>query len=154
MNGYLLDTNHCSRLLQGYPGIQQKLVELAQTPVATCVIVRGELIFMAERSERREENLHQVQSFLASLKIYSIDDEVADQYGRLKAALLRHYGPRERAKRHQARLERLGFTENDLWIAAIAQRYELTIVSADSDDFERMKTVEDLSLESWLEGSQ
>ncbi len=36
----LLDTNHCSRLLQGYSAIVRKLRELGESPVATCIIVR------------------------------------------------------------------------------------------------------------------
>jgi predicted nucleic acid-binding protein len=40
---YLLDTNHCSYLLEKHPAITQKLVDLGETPVATCVIVRGKV---------------------------------------------------------------------------------------------------------------
>ncbi|MEH1967163.1 hypothetical protein [Nostoc sp.] len=36
-----------------------------------------------------------------------------------------------------------------MWIAAIALRHHLTIVSQDSD-FERMRQVRELSCESWL----
>ena len=50
---YLLDTNHCSHLLNSHPKVVQKLEELGDTLVATCVIVRGELIFMAFRSEQK-----------------------------------------------------------------------------------------------------
>jgi predicted nucleic acid-binding protein len=46
-------------------------------------------------------------------------------------------------------IEKLGFQENDLWIAAIAKCHRFTIVSTDSD-FERIKEVEELFVENWL----
>jgi tRNA(fMet)-specific endonuclease VapC len=44
--------------------------------------------------------------------------------------------------------DKLGFKENDLWIAAIAKQHDLTVVFADSD-FRRIRLVEDLKIESW-----
>ena len=116
--------------------------------VATCVIVQGELVFMAWRSEQQSENLRNVEAFLQKIKIYSVDNQVADIYGQLKASSLAHFGPKDKVKRRKAKLERLGFSDNDLWIAATAKRYGLTIVSADRD-FERIKEVEDLTVEAW-----
>lgn len=145
---YLLDTNHCSRLFQGHPVVVKKLQSLGNAQVTTCVIVRGELVFMAAKSERSIDNLQKVEKFLNDIIVYSIDDEVADIYGRLKAAVLDKFGPKEKAKRRKTKTERLGFAENDLWIAAIAKRYGLTVVSADSD-FERIRQAESISLEAW-----
>lgn len=145
---YLLDTNHCSRLLQGHPVMIGKLKELGETPIATCVIVRGELIFMAHKSGRKDENLHQVYQFLSDIAIYPIDDETADIYGKLKASILEHFGPKEKVLRRKIELSKLGFGENDLWIAAIAKRYGLTVVSADQD-FQRIKEAEELLVEAW-----
>ena len=51
--------------------------ELQDVPVSTCVIVRGELIFMAEKSTRQDENLQRVKQFLAEMNVYPIDDETA-----------------------------------------------------------------------------
>ncbi len=145
---YLLDTNHCSRLLQGHPQLTQKLTTVDNTLVATCVIVQGELMFMAWRSDRRAENRRNVETFLKNIRVYPVDSQVADIYGQIKAAILAHFGPKEKAKQRKAKVEKLGFSDNDLWIAAIAKRYGLTIVSADSD-FERIKEVEDLTVEAW-----
>ena len=125
-----------------------KLRQLGDTPLTTCVIVRGELIFMAQKSEQKVQNLHQVHQFLNDILVYPIDDQTANIYGTLKAAILDRFGPREKAKRRKTETTQLGFSENDLWIAAIARRYALTIVSAD-DDFERIKQVEDISVERW-----
>ncbi len=147
---YLLDTNHCSYLLEKHPAIIKKLVELGETPVATCVIVRGELMFMAYRSKYQVENLNRVKTFLNSLEVYSIDNQVAEIYGQLKVAILTHFGPKEKAKRYKTTLPQLGFSENNLWIAAIAKSKRLILVSADND-FKRLNQIEQLALENWME---
>src|SRR5438128_1954785 len=146
---YLLDTNHCSRFLEGDAGIIEKLDELGDVLVATSAVVRGELIFMAWKSQQTASNLHRVEEFLQDIEVYPIDDETANTYGRLKAGLLDRFGPKEKAKRRRARIEDVGITENDLWIAASAKRHGLTLVSSDSD-FERIGQVENLLLENWL----
>ncbi|GAA5530726.1 hypothetical protein Hgul01_04549 [Herpetosiphon gulosus] len=64
----------------------------------------------------------------------------AHTYGSLKAAVLQHFGPKEKAKQRHTALHQRGFSENDLWIAAIALQYQLTLVSMDSD-FQRMQAV-------------
>jgi hypothetical protein len=60
----------------------------------------------------------------------------------------KHFGPKDKKKRAATEIHKLGFSENDLWIAATAKRNNLTIVSADSD-FKRMQEVLDISIESW-----
>lgn len=146
---YLLDTNHCFHLLNKHPGIIQKISQLEdEISVVTCVIVQGELAYMAQQSERREENLRQVEQFLENIEIYPVDKETADIYGKLKATIIDHFGLKERAKRRKTTVEKLGFQENDLWIAAITKRHGFTVVSADSD-FERIKEVEEPSVENW-----
>lgn len=146
---YLLDTNHCSQIINNHPDVINKLTELDDSPVATCVIVRGELVFGAYKSERRDENLSNVESFLKDIDIYPIDETVADVYGKLKATIIDHYGPKEKAKRRKFTIDDVGIRENDLWIAALAKRRGFTIVSTDSD-FDRIKEAEDIKVESWL----
>lgn len=150
---YLLDTNHCSRLLQGNAVIARRLEEMGDTPVVTCAIVQGELAFMAHKSERKTDNLRLVREFFEDINVYPLDGGVADVYGEIKAALLDRFGPRERARRRKTTLEKLGFKENDLWIAATAKRHGFVVVSADGD-FERMQEAIDLSLERWWRPEQ
>jgi tRNA(fMet)-specific endonuclease VapC len=145
---YLLDTNHCSCIIQGHPVLLGHLQELGDTPIATCVIVRGELVFMAEKSQQKAANLPLVQAFLQNIRVYPVDDAAAATYGELKGVLLKHFGPREQNKRRKTRIEQLGISENDLWIAAIAIRHGLTLVSADSD-FTRMQQAKYFPVENW-----
>jgi tRNA(fMet)-specific endonuclease VapC len=145
----LLDTNHCSRLLAGDEHVTRRLATLGDAPVATSVIVRGELKFMVEHSEQRENNRRRVEAFLSVLDVYSIDAATADWYGTLKAALFARFGPKEQAKRRRATIQLIGISENDLWIAAIAKRYDSIVVSSDRD-FDRIAAVTNLTVETWI----
>ena len=145
---YLLETNHCSLLIEGDVEMQRYLAENSEALVATSVIVRGKLLYMAHHSERTEENIARVNTFLESLVLYFVDEETADIYGRLKASLMRHFGPKERSKRRRTTISQLGFDDNDLWIAATALRHGLTVVSHDGD-FQRMREAQDFPLEAW-----
>jgi len=107
---YLLDTNHCSRIIQGDAVLLRRLQDLGKVPV---------------------------------------DRETADIYGQFKAEIITRFGPKERSRRRTTKIEQLGMSENDLWIASTALRHALTLVSTDSD-FQRMREVKAFPLESWL----
>jgi tRNA(fMet)-specific endonuclease VapC len=145
---YLLDTDHCSQLLQNNPTVTKKLSDLGDVIVGTCVIVQGELVFGASISKQREINLNRVKEFLNDINVYHIDQETANIYGSIKAAVFNRFGPKEKAKRRKFAEKGLGIGENDLWIAAIAKRHGLIVVSSDGD-FDRIREVEDLSIEKW-----
>jgi tRNA(fMet)-specific endonuclease VapC len=146
---FLLDTNHCSRAIEEDERVLRQIIAHETSEVSTCVIVSAELLFMAYRSDRVAWNLERVHTFLSGIAVYQIDDQVADAYGQIKAGVFRRFGPKERAKQRHTTLERLGVTENDLWIAAIAIRHGMTVVSSDKD-FARIAEVTDLQHESWL----
>ena len=146
---YLLDTNHCSRVLGGDERVMRRIDEVDPASVATSVIVRGELIYMAHNSDRVAENLSVVNSFIQGIQVYHVDGAVARRYGELKATLLARFGPKERTKRRRTSTVDLGFDENDLWIAATAMRFGLIVVSSDRD-FARIAGATLLAHESWL----
>jgi tRNA(fMet)-specific endonuclease VapC len=104
---------------------------------------------MAFRSERIHSNLAGVHQFLEDIGIYAVDEETADIFGQLRAALFLKFGPREKRKRRHFKLDQLGVSENDIWIAAIALQHNLTIVSADSD-FARLQQARPFDVENWL----
>ncbi|MEH2257682.1 type II toxin-antitoxin system VapC family toxin [Nostoc sp.] len=146
---YLIDINHCSLAILGNVNILSRLAEIENSLVSTCVIVQGELIDMAARSQKQQINLALVQNLIRGIYIYNIDQQTANIYGQLKAALFNQFAPKEKSKRRKTKITDLGFGENDLWIAAIALQQNLIIVSANSD-FQRIKQVRTLSVESWL----
>ena len=147
---YLLDTNHCSRIIQGDPNVINRIIAVGEDNLATCVVVQGELIYMVEKSKQRQANLERVTEFLQDIRIYSVDTASANIYGQIKATLFKQFAPKEASKRRKADLRNLGFDDNDLWIVAIALQHQFTVISADSD-FRRMSQVISLPLESWID---
>jgi tRNA(fMet)-specific endonuclease VapC len=145
---YLLDTNHCSRIILGDKNIIRHISTIDRFQIATCVIVVGELTFMMENSQNKNSNLAQLDQFLQDIRIYLIGTKTATLYGQLKASLFNGFAPKDKEKRRRTKITDIGFDDNDIWIAAIALEHNLTIVSADSD-FTRMQTVATFTLENW-----
>ena len=146
---YLIDTNHCSRIIFGETNLIQQLELHSEAGVATSVIVRGELLYMAAKSQQTAANIQQVNAFLNKIDLYPINLSISDIYGDLKGKLINTFGPKEKAERRKFNIQTLGFGDNDLWIAATAINYNLTIVSTDND-FRRIQQVYPFALESWV----
>jgi len=67
----------------------------------------------------------------------------------LNARILMKLGPKDRSRRRALDLTKLGFTDNDLWIAASALERNAVVVSEDAD-FQRIAALEQLGVENWL----
>ncbi|PZV08815.1 MAG: PIN domain nuclease [Leptolyngbya sp.] len=147
---YLLDINHCSYLLRKESAVYSRAIAIGTENLAPCVIVQGELVFMAENSGQKQQNLTDVSDFLQYLRIYHIDEDTTMVYGHLKAALMNQFAPKEKSQRRRTKITDIGFDDNDLWIASIALQHNFTLVSADSD-FQRIQSVCDLSIETWYQ---
>jgi tRNA(fMet)-specific endonuclease VapC len=145
---YLLDTNHCSRLILNDRILLNRILQVQNRLIFTSVIVRGELIHMAKQSQQKDRNLALVSEFFQGIRVYSVDNYTADIYGEIKAALIAKFGAKQKSKQRVVKIRDIGFDDNDIWIAATALQYNLTIVSADSD-FTRMQSAKAFPLENW-----
>ncbi len=146
---YLLDTNHCFLLIARDPRLAAAAGARASEQLTTSVIVAGELRYGAAVSQRSGENAAAVEDFLGRIDQLLISPATAQRYADLKSRLLLEFGPRERARRRSFDLTKLGFTDNDLWIAASAIEHDAVLVSGDTD-YRRMTDVSDLQVESWV----
>lgn len=135
--------------MEGVPSVVNHLRSLGQIQLATSVIVAGELRFMAQNSHQKAANLIKINAFLKRINLYGIDKETTEIYGDFKSEIIKQFGPKEKNKRKTTKLNTIGISENDLWIAATVLRHSLTLVSSDAD-FERMLQLRDFSCESWV----
>jgi tRNA(fMet)-specific endonuclease VapC len=147
---YLLDTNHCSYILEGNLGVTEHFRQLDRSIISTCIIVQSELLYMAHNSQQKISNLIRVEAFLKDIRIYEATQETAAICGYFRSELMKHFAPQNKNKRRKFKLSDIGISINDLWIAAIALQHDLTLVSADQD-FVRMLEVQKFRIENWLE---
>lgn len=113
MNGKLLDTNVIIRYIKDEGNLDDIFEE---EKLFFSSVTRGELLFGAECSKRKEENAIVYFNFCSELDEIKPDSMVAPFYAKIKAQL--------KADGHP-------IPENDIWIAACAMAYNLTVVTAD-----------------------
>ncbi len=125
---YLLDTNIVVGLFNGDAHIEKRITSVPEIYLSSVVL--GELHFGARSSGRPEANTTRIEDFASSCTVLEITPETGRQYGLLKSSLKRQGRP---------------IPENDIWIAASALKYGLTLVSRDS----HFEHCERLRLEAW-----
>lgn len=130
---FLLDTNTWIHYLKHADSpIRTRLASLAPVEILSCSVVRAELLQGAEKYGNRDRRIAAVIQTLAPFHSLSFDDQAAAVYGRL---------------RHE--LEFSGFVIGpfDLQIAAIALVHGATLVTSNTGEFSRVKS---LRVEDWL----
>ena len=137
---YLLDTNHCSQIIGANPNVIKKLQEISSQGVGISAITRGELIFMVEKSERVKENYDKFSPFLDNINTYLIDNDISDCYGKLKAKILKHFGPKDKKQARNTTVQKLGFSDNDLWISCHGDKLLMRGSRANCRDWWRMRS--------------
>ncbi len=129
MNGrYLLDTNIIIAIFTGDPVVHERLVNATEVFVP-CIAI-GELYFGAYKSIKIQENIVRIDEFALKNTVLSCNTETAKRYGDIKNRLKDKGQP---------------IPENDIWIAAIAQQYILTLVTKDA----HFDAIENLKTEAW-----
>lgn len=129
---FLLDTNTCIIYMRGKNStLKQKLETTPTKDIAVCSIVKAELFYGAMKSAKPETNLSLQQQFLAQFISLPFDDLAAMKFGTIRS-----------------QLENLGtpIGAYDLQIAAIALTNNLTLVTHNTREFQR---VNQLLIEDW-----
>lgn len=131
MKGYLLDTSICIFLLRGNHVIEEKLNEIDEDCCYISDAVVADLVIGAYYSERVEENLQQVEEFVADMKVISFEESV-------------HTFAQERARLWKAGKK---IDDFDLLIGSAAKAKGLTVVTHNAKHFDR---IEGIVIEDWI----
>ena len=125
---YLLDTNIIIALFADEAIVKSSLAQANEVFIPNFVI--GELCYGARKSGRVGANLARVDELIVNSTILGCDAETARQYGEVKNKL---------------RLKGRPLPENDVWIAALALRHDLILVTRDA----HFQEVESLQTVAW-----
>lgn len=133
MATYLLDTNICIYIQKKRPfSVFQQFAKHTQQDIAISAITLGELYYGVSFSEYPEKSLQKLQAFLKLVTILPLPLNASQYYGKIFATL-----------RRQGQL----IGNNDMWIASHALAENLTVVTNNVGEFNR---VENLKVVNWV----
>ena len=130
MNGnesFLFDTNIIIAILNQESAVEARLK--GQQGYVAAISV-GELYYGAYKSGRISDNIQRLERLLVDYALLACDRGTAQIYGQIKLQLKSKGRP---------------IPENDIWIAAIARQYDLTLVTRD----EHFAEIDGLKTEAW-----
>ncbi|MFB6214768.1 MAG: PIN domain-containing protein [Candidatus Bipolaricaulia bacterium] len=132
MAGYLLDTNHASKVMAGDENLRRHLENSRETgsKFGISMTVLGELYFAVFASQRKNENLNHLRAFLDSILLLKYDEKAAKEFGKIQSEQKSKGRP---------------IPPTDAQIAAVARIQNLTILSED-----KHFTYIDVPVENWL----
>lgn len=129
---YLLDSNACIVFLNGRSEkLKRHFLACDSEDIVLCSVVKAELYFGAMKSQRVSQSLSKIDAFFSPFASLTFDDDSAKLYGEIRADLA-------------AKGTIIG--NNDMMIAAIALRNEITVVTHNTREFSR---VVGLKLDDW-----
>jgi len=134
MPRYMLHTDTCSYIMKrSNARVVKRLQKEPISDVCISVITKAELLYGVEVSGRRQHDEAALGAFLGYVEVLTFPEEACLHYARIRADL----------KRHGSMIG-----ANDLWIAAHARCLDLTLVTNNTREFQRVR---DLELENWAE---
>ena len=132
MTRYMLDTNIISDLIRNPQGrAAKRIARVGENSIWTSIIVAAELRYGCAKSGS-ERLLEAVEDLLGEIAVLPLDVPADAEYGGLRAELETAGKP---------------IGGNDLLIAAHAYAVGATIVTANTDEFKRIRG---LKVENWL----
>ena len=130
---YLLDTNICIYIAKHKPiEVLQRFQLLEVGQVGMSLITHGELTHGAYKSQQPQLALSKLQQLVELIPVMPIAATVSEHYGQIRSSLEKTGTP---------------IGNNDLWIAAHALDLQVTLVTNNVREFERVPS---LKLENWV----
>ncbi|NOV30186.1 type II toxin-antitoxin system VapC family toxin [Methylomonas sp. ZR1] len=129
---YLLDTNAAIALLKENPNLLNHVRHVGRTSLKLCAPVEAELWFGVAKSVRQEQNRSRLLTLLEWVPSLPFAGPATQRFGEIRAFLVSQGTP---------------IGPYDLQIAAIAVANDLTVITNNTREFQR---VPGLKLEDWL----
>jgi tRNA(fMet)-specific endonuclease VapC len=129
---HMLDTNICIYVMRDRDPIPRGRFVVLDGKICISSVTVGELAYGAEKSERRRQNLDELDIFLSRVTVLPFDEAAARHYGQLRTELERAGTP---------------CGPYDTQIGAHARSEGLIVVTNNRREFDRMPG---LRVENWL----
>jgi tRNA(fMet)-specific endonuclease VapC len=128
----MLDTDTCSYIMKrSQPLVLKRLQSVPIGEVCMSVVTKAELLYGVEVSPRRVQDSAALAAFLPYVEAIDLSDDAAQHYAEIRADL----------KKRGALIG-----ANDLFIAAHARSLGLTLVTNNTAEFERVRS---LRVKNW-----
>ena len=124
---YLLDTNI---IIAFYDKDPKVLEQIANPKIYVPSVVIGELLYGAEKSKKKSSNQNRIFDLVKEVTVLPVTADTSEHYAVIKNQL------REQGK---------PIPENDIWIAAIAMEYDITLATRDK----HFNNIDKIKLEAW-----
>ena len=129
---FLLDTDTCSAHLRRPAGLMHRFVQYSGRLYLSSITL-GELYVWAYSRDNPASLLHAIrEDLLADVVLLPFDETCAEEFGRLRGSLLR---------------QGISASRIDLMIGSIALIHDLTLVTHNTGDFQK---IPNLRLADWL----
>lgn len=130
---YMLDTNIIIYTMKNRPEKVRELFNQHKDQICISSVTLGELVFGAERSQKVEQNLRDIEGMTARLEVLEFGEKEAYHFGQIRAGLYATGKP---------------IGPYDMMIAAHARSSGMVLVTNNLKEFER---VPGLLLENWVD---
>jgi len=130
---YLLDTNICIYIIKNqYTEIVHRIESVGVDNIGVSSITVAEMEFGIAKSSNPKQAESKLYEFLVPFEIYDFNASSARHYGRIRAELTKNGTP---------------IGPMDMLIASIAMANDMTIVTNNVKEFER---IGELQIENWI----